>query len=62
MTTKCYIVEINSSNETMFEQLNEYGFDYTCEEHWPVPGYMEISIDCYPHEISDLEDIMKWYV
>lgn len=62
MITKCYIVEMNSSNETMFEQLNDYGFDYYCDEHWPAPGYMEIYIDCFSHEIPELEKIMKWYV
>lgn len=62
MKTTCFIVEINSSNEIMFEQLNDYGFDYYCDEHWPVPGYMEIYIDYYPHEIRELEEIMKWYV
>lgn len=62
MMTKCYIVEMNSSNETMFDALNDYGFDYHCDEHWPAPGYMEIYIDYYPTEIQNLEEIMKWYV
>lgn len=62
MITKCYIIEINSNNKSMFEQLDDYGFDYICESNYPEIGYMEVSIDCYPHEISDLEDIMKWYV
>jgi len=62
MMTKCYIVEMNSDNESMFEYLNDFGFDYTIEEHWPAPGYMEIYIDYYPHEIQDLESIMQWYV
>ena len=38
MTTKCYAVEISSENESMFEDLDNYGFDYYCEEHWPAPG------------------------
>ena len=62
MKTVCFIVEMNSSNETMFEQLDDYGFDYYCDEHGSVPGYMEIYIDYYPHEIKELENIMKWYV
>lgn len=62
MKTTCFIVEMNSSNETMFEQLDDYGFDYYCDEHWPAPGYMEIYIGYYPHEIQELENIMKWYV
>lgn len=62
MMTKCYAVEMSSENEAMFDALNDYGFDYHCEEHWPVPGYIEIYIDVYPNEIRDLEEIMKWYV
>ena len=62
MVTKCYIVEMNSNNESMFESLNDFGFDYYCDEHWPAPGYMEIYIDCYSHEIKELESIMQWYV
>lgn len=62
MRTSCYIIEYSTENEAMFEQLDEYGFNYHCEEHWSAPGYMEIYIDCYEHEIRDLEEIMKWYV
>ena len=28
MERKCYIVEMNSALEGLFEQLNDYGFDY----------------------------------
>jgi hypothetical protein len=48
----------------MYEQLDDYGFDYECE-YIPTkdgPDYIEISIQCYPHEVKDLEEIMKWYV
>ena len=31
MTAQCYIVEMNSGNEAMFDALNDYGFDYTVE-------------------------------
>ena len=62
MTTQCYIVEINSDNEAMFDALNDYGFDYWTCACWGHVGYMEIYIDCYPQEIQDLEEIMKWYV
>ena len=62
MLTKCYAVEMNSDIESMFDALNGYGFDYSCEDNWPTPGCMEIYIDCYPHEVRDLEEIMKWYV
>ena len=64
MTVQCYNVEINSSLDGMYEQLDDYGFDYECE-YIPTkdgPDYIEISIQCYPHEVKDLEDIMKWYV
>lgn len=62
MERKCYIVEMNSALEGLFEQLNDYGFDYECDEHWPAPGYIEITVDCYPHEFPDLEDIFAPYV
>lgn len=62
MTTKCYIVEVTTNIENLFNDLNEYGFDYYCEEDNPTAGYMEIYIDCYSDEVRDLEEIMKWYV
>ena len=62
MRRNCYVVEMNSALEGLFEQLDDYGFDYECEEHWPAPGYMEIYVWYYPHEIRDLEDIFAPYV
>jgi len=62
MLTKCYIVEICSDNETMFEQLDEYGFDYWSDVCCSYSNCIEIYIDCYPHEVTNLESIMKWYV
>ena len=62
MTTMCYIVDVTTNIERMFEELNEYGFDYYCEKDFLSMGCMEIYIYCYPDEICDLEEIMKWYV
>ena len=62
MMTKCYAIEMSTNIESMFDALNDYGFDYYCDEDRPATGYMEIYIDCYPHEVCALEDIMKWYV
>lgn len=62
MRRKCYIVEMNSALEGLFEKLDDYGFDYECEEHWPAPGYMEIYVSYYPQEIQDLENILAPYV
>lgn len=62
MRSKCYIVEMNSALESLFEQLDDYGFDYECEEHWPAPGYMEICVWGYPYEIRELEIIFAPYV
>lgn len=62
MMRRCYAVEMNSALEGLFEQLDDYGFDYECIEHWPAPGYIEIYIWCYSHEIQDLENIFAPYV
>lgn len=62
MKRMCYIVEMNSALEGLFELLDDYGFDYECDEHWPAPAYMEIHVDCYPREIRELEEIFAPYV
>ena len=62
MDRKGYIVEMNSALEGLFELLDDYGFDYECDEHWPAPGYIEIHIWYYPGEIRRLEDIFAPYV
>lgn len=62
MNRNCYAVEMNSALESLFEQLDDYGFDYECEDHWPAPGYVEICVRYYPHEIQDLENIFAPYV
>ena len=62
MKRNCYVVEMNSALEGLFEKLDDYGFDYECEEHWPAPGYMEIYVSYYPQEIRDLENIFAPYV
>ena len=60
MKRMCYIVEMNSALDGLFEQLDDYGFDYECEGL--VPDYVEIWVDCYPSEIRDLENIFAPYV
>ena len=60
MKRNCYIVEMNSALEGLFEKLNDYGFDYECEGL--VPNYVEICVDCYPSEIQELESIFAPYV
>ena len=63
MERKCYVVEVNSALEGLFEALNEYGFDYECDDFWPADGWtIEIIVECYPHEFADLEDIFAPYV
>ena len=62
MIKKCYVVEISTDLEALFEQLNDYGFDYFWDDFSPVPGFIEIYVDCYSHEIRDLENIFAPYV
>lgn len=61
MTVQCYMVERTSALETLFEELDNYGFDYECENSYNH-NYIEIFIFCYPYEIKRLEEMMKWYV
>ena len=60
MKRMCYVVEMNSALEGLFELLDDYGFDYDCEGL--VPDYVEIFVYCYPHEIRELENIFAPYV
>lgn len=58
--TKCYIVEINSSIEGMFDDLfdaNIYEYKY----HTIDNTHIEIT---FPNvkNVIELEEIMKWYV
>ncbi len=63
MQENYYFVELNSSLDGLFEQLDDYGFDYDFESIYPVPeGYIEIHVYYYPHEIRDLENIFAPYV
>lgn len=57
--TKCYIVEIDSCMETLFEELQDAGFAYHCRS--ANDAHMEVTIE----QVTDaaaLEEIMKWYV
>lgn len=61
MFTKCYIVEINSSIETMYEDLGEAGFDYSTR--MIDDNHMEIYFEVLnTYEIREIMEIMKWYV
>lgn len=61
MFVKCYLVEINSSLETMYQELDEVGINYTVESCGD--GYMEITFETFSiGEIQDVNEIMKWYV
>ena len=61
MFTKCYIVEINTSLETMFEDLGEAGFDYS--KRIVDDNHMEIYFEVLnTREIQKIIEIMKWYV
>lgn len=62
MNTKSYIVEMNSSLEELFDQLDDHGFVYSWDDFSPVPGFIEIYVKYFPHEIQDLEDIFAPYV
>lgn len=62
MFTKCYIVKINSSLESMYEDLAEAGFDYATKL-MTDGDYMEVSFEVWSvREIQEIMEIMKWYV
>ena len=46
MNKKGYIVAINSSLDELLELLDDYGFDYECEELFisPLPGCLVITV------------------
>lgn len=61
MFVKCYIVEINSSLENMFDQLRETGLDWSLER--VDENYYEITFETLSiAEIREAMEIMKWYV
>ena len=61
MFTKCYIIEINSSIETMYEDLAEAGFDYSTK--MIDDNHMEIYFEVLnTREIQEIMHIMRWYV
>lgn len=62
MITKCYAVEMSTQLESLFDQLNDYGIDYECDEHWPAPGYIEITLDCVEGELAFIERLFAPYV
>lgn len=57
---KCYPVPYSTQNETMFEELREYGFMFTIE---PVDDhYFELYVMEKPVNLEAFENIMRWYV
>lgn len=61
MYVKCFIVEINSSLETMYEQLADAGLDYSVERF--EDDYLTITFETWScREIQEAMEIMKWYV
>lgn len=62
MKWNCYIVEMNSALGGLFEQLDDYGFEYFCDDFPPVSGFIEVHVQYYPHEINNLENIFAPYV
>ena len=61
MFIKSFIVEINSSLEHMYEQLDDAGLNYTVEQF--DDGYLIVSFEALSNrEIQDAMHIMKWYV
>lgn len=62
MIKKCYIVEISTDLESLFEFLNDYGIDYECDILCGVPGYMEITLDCVEGELVFIERKFAPYV
>lgn len=60
MVTKCYIIEWNTNNENLFDDLFNAGIMFRfCRIS---PNYFEISITVYETNVAALEELMKWYV
>lgn len=62
MKNVCYIVEVTTALESLFDALDDYGFDYFCDEGVISPGTVEIFVQCYPHEVATVENIFAPYV
>lgn len=62
MIKKCYVVELSSDLESLFDFLNDYGIDYECDFLCGVPGYMEITLDCVEGELVFIERQFAPYV
>ena len=61
MFVKCFIVELNSSLESMYDQLRDGGFDWS--ERRIVGDYIEITFEEWEcRRIQEVMEIMKWYV
>lgn len=60
MRNRCYVVEANSCIESLFDELDDYGFDYIIEDNGP--GFIEVTVPCTDAEVRDLEAIFAPYV
>lgn len=61
MFVKCFIVEMNSGLESMYDQLRESGFDWS--EKKIDDNYFEITFEEWEQRrIQEAMEIMKWYV
>lgn len=60
MCVKCYLVEINTDNESMFDFLRDFGFIY--HVHPFDDFYYEIEVIAHEKDLRDLEAVMQWYV
>lgn len=60
MVEKCYIVEWNTENENLFDDLRSFGFRFSFV--FIDKNYFEITIVVREEDLRDLENIMQWYV
>lgn len=61
MIEKYYVIEINSSIETMFDELFDVDFheySYHCIDN----KYLEFTFFIEEERATALEEILKWYV
>lgn len=60
MTTKCYLIEWNTENETLFDDLIAARFDFSVRTL--TDAMFEITFTVDELRLRDLEAIMAWYV
>ena len=60
MIKKCYIVEVSTELENLFNHLNDYGIDYYCD-HLDDTSLI-ITLDCVEGELVFIENLFAPYV